>query len=68
MFLTYLLILAWIFFLCFTTLGVYYYRISMLRCSDLNERGFTEGVHSSICIDLVQLGEIIYNACVFDET
>nr|CAB3250603.1 neuronal membrane glycoprotein M6-a [Phallusia mammillata] len=57
---TYILILAWIFFLAFTTLGVYYYRITMLRCSDLTERGFTPGVLSSICIDLVQLGLIMF--------
>ncbi|CAK8696953.1 unnamed protein product [Clavelina lepadiformis] len=59
-FCTYVLILAWVFWLAFTTLGVYYYRISMLRCSDLKYRAYPEGVWRSICIDLVQLGVIMF--------
>ncbi|XP_078494656.1 neuronal membrane glycoprotein M6-b [Ciona intestinalis] len=57
---TYILVLAWVFFLAFTTLGVYYYRISMLRCSDLQEREFSTGVLKSVCIDLVQLGVMMF--------
>ena len=53
----YVVMLAWIFWLCFTTLGIYYYRIVMLRCYDLNDREFSSGVLSSVCLDLVQLGE-----------
>jgi len=56
----YFLLIGWIFFLCFTTLGIYYYRMVMLRCYDLNERGYSEGVLESICVDLVQLGLIMF--------
>lgn len=57
---SYLLLLFWVFFLCFVTLGVYYYRIVMLRCDDLNNRGFNEAVQKDICIDLVQSGFIMF--------
>lgn len=58
----YLLLLSWVFFLAFTTLGVYYYRMVMLRCDDLMNRGFTSGIQKDICVDLVQYGLIMFRS------
>jgi len=55
---SYFLVLSWVVLLCFVVLGLYYYRIVMLRCSDIADRNFAEGVFPSICVDLVQLGVI----------
>lgn len=60
--LTYILLLAWVFFLAFATLGVYYYRIVMLRCEDLQNPLLSEGETKNICVDLVQLGMIMYRS------
>lgn len=60
--LTYVLLLAWVFFLAFATLGVYYYRIVMLRCDDLQNSLFSEGEKENICVDLVQLGLVMFRS------
>ncbi|XP_039262268.2 neuronal membrane glycoprotein M6-b-like isoform X1 [Styela clava] len=59
-FLSYGLLLGWVFWLCFATLGVYYYRVVMLRCDDMEHRGFSEGVKKDICLDLVQFGIVMF--------
>jgi len=58
--LSYILVLFWIITACFTTLGVYYYRIVMLRCYDMYERKFPDGALQNICVDLVQIGLIMF--------
>lgn len=60
LFISYWVLLFWIFFLCFTTLVVYYYRITMLRCFDLDDRGYTTGTQKDICLDLVQFGLVMF--------
>lgn len=41
-------------------LGIYYYRMVAERCHDRYERNFGSGVYPEICIDLVQLGVVMF--------
>jgi len=54
--LSWFLLIAFVIWACFNTLGIYYYRMVAERCWDLNDRNFGDGVKKNICIDLVQIG------------
>lgn len=53
-------ILGWCLFVGFNGLGIYYYRMVAERCHDRYERNFGSGVYPEICIDLVQLGVVMF--------